>query len=258
MRKFIIFSAFLFTTLSVSSNNDLNKIYIAYDDLCPLMCNIDNGKGVVSKIINKVYQTENIEIIWIKLPHRRRLQDIGGTQIIHATFTVKDDAPKLLYPNTPMFEDKQCFYTHTDSNWVYHPGVRNKPIALGVMASSTFPAIDEFITSVKKSNLLSSSSDNFSSIVEMLIRKRTEAIYDISSSIIYSAKKMNKLHLIKEGWCEPKHITGYIAFSPKYPEQAKRWIEIWDRSYPVLLAKGEFDKLFDEFGLVKPYFNILD
>lgn len=252
----IIFS--LLIAQSALSKDTTQKMYIAYHELCPSMCN-DKSVSVVDIIIKKVFQDENIEVIFITLPQLRIMRDIrigqSGSQILHATITTKTQLPDFLFPDTPIAKDKLCFYTTTSTKWVYHPDGKNNKINLSLFNGAKYPAIYGFISELEKLGMLTVISGNFETLVNMMIRDRVEAIYDISSSVKYAAKKLNKLHLVKKGWCQPTYLEGFIAFSPAYDKQAKNWIEIWDRKYPKLLSMGEFDDLIESNGLYKPFKN---
>ena len=239
------------------------KLYLAYYEHCPYTCIDEPQQSIIINIITEVYKREGIDVELVLMPSLRAVKLISAgrvsgeknSQIIHAIFIAKSDVQNLIFPTIPIVQDKQCFYTLKDSTWEYNPKNINKDIILGIKSGSKFPKIEGLTSYLKKKNKLTElfPSNSFEQLFEMLIKKRIDAIYDVTASIEYTAQKLNIMDMLKKGWCETGYIEGYIGFSPAFPEKSNRLTKIWDESYPKLLAQGTFDSIFNFYNLKKPF-----
>jgi len=242
------------------------KLYLAYHDHCPYTCIDKPQESLIINIITHVYKEQGIDVELVLMPSLRAVKLIStgrvsgeqNSQAIHVIFVAKSDVQNLIFPNSAIIQDKQCFYTLKDSTWEYSPKSINKDIVLGIQSGSKFPEIEELTSHLKKKNRLTelSPSNSFEQLFEMLLKKRVGAIYDVSASIEFTAQKLNIMNMLKKGWCESNYIEGFIGFSPAYPKKAKRWQKIWDENYPKLLAQGVFDSIFNKYNLKKPLNNL--
>ena len=262
VRYILIFCIILFV-FKVTANE---RLYLAFNDQCPYTCADKPQKSLVVTIMNEVYKQENIGVELVLIPFSRVMKLIitgrasgkKDSQIIHAVFMTKADNPDLIFPKIPVVKDNQCFYTLNDSLWKYNPTLQSDNVVLGVKAGSNFPEIERLIYSLKAKNKLTeiSPSNGFEHLFKMLLKKRIDAIYDVSASIEYIAGKHNAGKLIKKGWCESNYVEGVIGFSPAYPKKSAMLAKIWDENYPKLLAQGAFDSIFDSYDLTKPLIEV--
>lgn len=258
--KYSLVVCFLLLTYTVSASE---KLYLAYYDHCPYTCITKPQQSLIVVIITEVYKKEGIDVELVLMPYLRmvklistgRVSGAKNSQVIHAVFTAKSDIPNLIFPEVPVVKDKQCFYTLKDFMWEYNPKIINDDIVLGIQSGSKFPEIEKLTSYLKGKNRLVElfSSNSFEQLFNMLLKKRVDAIYDVSVSIEFIAKKLDIMDMIKKGWCESNYVEGYIGFSPAYPEKAERLQKIWDENYPKLLAEGAFDFIFNSYYLRKPF-----
>ena len=258
--KYSSIACLLVLTFKASANE---KLYLAYHDHCPYTCIDKPQESLTINIITHVYKMEGIDVELVLMPSLRavtlissgRVSGDKNSQTIHAIFTAKSDVQNLIFPNSPIIKDKQCFYTLKDSTWEFNPKNINDDIVLGIQSGAKFPEIKELISYLERKNRLTelSPSNSFERLFKMLLNKRVDAIYDVSASIEFTAQKLNIMNMLKRGWCESNYIEGYIGFSPAYPEKSKRLKKIWDENYPKLLAQGVFDSIYNLYNLKKPF-----
>ena len=258
-----LFACIILVTFKATAND---KLYLAYYDHCPYLCMDKSNESFILQVMTQVYKNEGIDIELVLMPYLRVVNSINSgrmtgssdSQIIHAAFTVKSDIPDLIFPEAPVVQDKQCFYTLKNNLWKYSPEKPDEPISLAIQSGANYPSINRTISSAKAKNRLTevSPSNGFHHMLQMLLKGRVDAIFDVTTTVEFAADKLGISNQIKKGWCESNYVEGFIGFSKAYPAKSARLKKIWDKNYPKLLAQGTFDSLFKSYHITKPLLEV--
>lgn len=204
----IVIFTFFTSAASASSKPTLN---IAIIDWCPFIC-MSEGKpsGILIKLTNQIYGTD-YNIVYQLLPWSRAIKQVE-TGEIHALLGVaKNEAPNLIFPVTPMFEQRFCFYVENDDHWKY-TDIKSLSYRRVVYPQDALP---ESLMNVPDSSIFlpMSYTNNIEQFIRFVKAKRANTLLFIDTAMEYYFKLHTEDFMQRAGCISKQDV--FIAFSPK-------------------------------------------
>ena len=250
MRLFILLITFiLFKCFKAQAEQKTLKFRADY--WCPYNCKpTDNRKGFIVDILEKIFVKEGLQINYDTLNWARAILKTRSGEFDAIIGAAKNDAPDFVFPDTPLGNPNNCFYTRTDSTWKYTDINSVKDITLGIIKDyAYFEALDNYIKNPENQKHL---EVNFGDDVQIklllkLLHKRMDVFVEDATVIQFIQKQNPQFKEIRKAGCVISEPV-YVAFSPQNPS-SKKYAKIFDNRFKELKRTGELQKIFEHYGI---------
>ncbi len=262
-------------SIAHSSSSKKTLLYIVGPENCPYVCitSVEDGKpktqaefanpyhskrsigrGYVTEVLNKVFQDENIEVIFraMNAKKARRLVKRGRYSMMLAT--EEDSANEnLILSSKPIGDEAKSFYGRVDLDWKFSGTSSLKQITLGLIEDEDYSEIAEYVEENKDLKLRLNYT-NGKDAVKTLLRKLAKGEIDVALINRYVAgyyiETMGVASNIVElsgSVANTPSKAKYISFSAKNTK-ADIYAKIFDERIDEMRESGELSSIMAKYG----------
>ncbi|WON83892.1 hypothetical protein [Chromobacterium haemolyticum] len=95
------------------------EVSIGMVDFCPYMCVGTANKGFIVEIVEQAFKKNGIAAKFTVKPWARAVADTRVGKLDGLLAPGKNEAPGLMFPETPVAVQQNCFYAKSTSQWNY-------------------------------------------------------------------------------------------------------------------------------------------
>lgn len=226
MRPFFLFwllLTFSFNSQANDSSNDKQLVFAAAD-WCPYTCGYSKHPGFVSEWLISVLQAEDWKVSIQVLPWRQALELSKAGKVDGLVTATQVEAPHMLFTDTPIDNQRSCFFVKQDRAWQYQNLESLSGIRLGLIENYAYGSpVDRWLAKQAGSAMLFRSQAQHP-LEELLGKaKRNEIDIFIEDAYVlrhhlYQHPKPN-LKLRQAGCLDENPF--YIAINPDRPHSQK-------------------------------------
>ncbi|WP_448212399.1 substrate-binding periplasmic protein [Colwellia sp. MEBiC06753] len=210
---------------------------VAPDYWCPYSCNAKSDQqGFVIEITKAAFAQVGIEMLYVNRPYDRAISSVEQGEFDAVLPTFKQEVPGFIFPKQPISASQFCFYT-SDNNWQYQ-GLNslNNVKLLATSGYSYDAVIDQYLKAQDGNNVkLMKGSEVPERMYKMVQTQRFDAFLDDTLLISYLSKTQVIGDDIHPAGCLAVNNVGYLALSPKHPEQSNYFAKAFDQGMAILL-----------------------
>lgn len=237
-----------------ADNGEVKTLKISVTESCPKMCPGAKKQGFVTDITYEILTKLGYEIDFITLPWARAVKNTTAGKLDAIISPAKKEAPNLIYPQTELAVQGECFYGLTSDNWqpLYaHSFLNRKTI---VFKNWTFEADFKQALGEEKYNksfvVFSVNKDYLSRIINMVDLGRVNAFW--AEAIVfdnYLSKHPTALNRqIKKLGCLLVQDL-YIGFNPLNPQLSNQLAVQFDQGMQQLRASGRLAQILSDYNV---------
>jgi len=212
-RKYLLFLILLFINYTALSKQVLT---LATTHWCPYTCDFKgNANGIVGDIIKNSLLNHGISLTVQHFPWSRAINLVNSNKIDGLLTATPEEAPNLLFSDSPIGNYQMCFYTLPESNWLLKPTLNlDNNILLVIQDYGYGEPLDSYITENKQTVMTISGDDSINRSIKMLSLGRVDIIIEDKIVIQWALDNKNVSDIqIREAGCL-KEQPFYFALSP--------------------------------------------
>ncbi len=246
-----IFSIFSMS-ISVDASSLSSPLLIKSDARCPYVCDLNSDKpGYMVEIIRMIFTKKGQPIELRTTNWARAVNEVRANKADALLGATKEDAPELIFPDSPLGQAHRYFFIHKNANWSYRGRASLQSRRVGVVNGHTYgQPISELIHSKHKSIITFSGSNPLQQILKMMESGRLDAFIEDPVILKQALSKQEIESFLKSDGTKGISSSALnIAFSPKHPqaEQFAKWI---NQGVQELRQSGQLQDILDKYNLV--------
>jgi len=218
------------------------------------MCPYNEDKGFTADIATAVYAQYGYQVELVALPWARVAADTLNGDLHGALSAGKEETPDLLFPDTEIALQSDCFYGSSTDKWV--AGNADSFLNRKTIIFKGWGFDEKFKRQLGVENYNASfhefSIDEFYTkrVASMINLKRADAFWmDVN---VFAYSKRNNPSLIGDNirnlGCI-NHQKLYLALSPKNPFLSAKLSKEFDQGMSTLRKSGELAEILKKYGL---------
>jgi polar amino acid transport system substrate-binding protein len=220
------------------------------DAWCPYICPDAAEPGLMVDITQAIFEPAGYELTYPNVPYTRSLRgtEEGVYDIQLGGFEA--DNPNLVWNDEPLAVTVSCFFTTTDSDFVYDGVSSLEGRTLGHSQGYVyFPEIDSYIADHADTDKVSGTAGEKPVELNLrkLLRDRVDVIIGDVNVVRYTAQQLGDLDNIREAGCD-EELPLFAGVSP-VRDNAQDLAERFDEGIADLRASGELDEILAKYGL---------
>lgn len=236
---------------SLSARADLPELKIASDPWCPITCERENTpnqqEGIFIDVLREAFAGK-FKVSYEPLNWARALQETRKGQYNAIAGALVKDAPDFVFPSTPIYEQKSCFYVSTSSGWAYKNNASLKAKKLGVVRDYTYgEPIDSYINkNIKDNNIIdiTSGTKTTENLINKLNASRVDVIVEDKTVMEYFLKQNSNITIKNAGCISP--LPLFVAFSPSIP-QSKELAKQLSEAVKKMKSNGKITEIVNRY-----------
>ena len=229
MKIFFIGLTWLIISAQVQGENLPKSITLASTDWCPYVCDNQPQKpGIIYEYLTHVLKDKGIELkvefnAWHESVNKARIGQVDG--LLTAT---PEEAPELIFTNTPTSDYQVCFITKSDSRWLFKSTDSLSNVTMGSIKGYGYgEAVDQYINDNSQDKGMKIIDEGgIERLNDMLFSEEIDTFLDDSLVVLWLLQNSNIK--VKLAGCL-KRNPFYIAVNPKFP-WAKDFIKLMDEA----------------------------
>lgn len=204
---------------------------IAAIDWCPYICDIKSDRpGVLVEIVQQIYQYTEFEPEFLVLPWSRAIKEVESGKYMALLAPAKNEAPNLLYPETPIGTQRFCFFSRQEDDWRYQTPEDIAQRKVVYPANALPLELNHLQSQTNQLQGLSFQNSFEKQTSELLLQSYIDSILITEFSMLYF-QFVHKLQTeIRTSGCLAEDEL-YLAFTPSglHTKEVSLWKEIHDR-----------------------------
>lgn len=197
-----------------------DTIKISAIDWCPFICPSDEEKpGVLVEYVREVYQRAGYEMSHKVFTFSRAIKNVEAGRYDAILSPTKSEAPSLRYPPSEVGAQRYCFFTRSDSDWVYSEPADLSGKQLVFPRDTLVKEIRKYVD-IEESRELPYSGTYAKRAVKSLLGSKVDVLYLNYYTLRKYLKSTQQLDQVRIAGCVAKESL-YLAFSPKEENQAR-------------------------------------
>jgi polar amino acid transport system substrate-binding protein len=208
-------------------------------------------EGYAIDVLREIYEPLGYKVEYVPTPWSQALDDVENGAATALVCCHISEAPRLVYPQSPIAPMYAAFFVRGDSPWGYAGTESLEGIRLGVIQDYTYAAeIDAYIRqhSGTEQIFVARGTDALTRLIVALEEGRIDAFVE--------NRPVGELALRELG-IEPEAITiaggvvapdVFVAFSPALGD-ARAYADIFDKRLAQLQADGRLDEILAKYGM---------
>ena len=248
----------LFSTLFLFSNTSYSetaqKVTLRADTWCPYNCKPDSkDPGLMVEVAYKAFGKANVD--YQISPWKRAISDAREGLIDGIIGAAPTEAPDF-YMASALSRSINCFYTKSDSKWIYSGHDSIKSQRMGTILGYAYPDSIVAYTKENAQNVEISGDGVLTNLLKMVSIGRIDITPDDGNVLSYTLESNPDLKkLVKESGCmedDSDIMTISIAFSPKYQQKSLKLVRKLNETIRDMIQTGEMQKLAAKYKM-KPW-----
>ena len=229
MKSYFIFAFWLAFSSQVNSHEIPNTITLASTQWCPYACEHQPEQpGIIHEYLTQVLQDKGIDLKVEFNPWHESVDRANSGQVHGLLTATPEEAPGLLFTQTPTADYQVCFIAKSDSKWLYKGNETLAAINLGSIEGYGYGSeIDPFINEhANAPNMKILKDGGIAQLNEMLFNNEIDTYLDDSLVVLWLLKDTNIK--VKLAGCL-KRNPFYIAINSDFP-WAKDFIKMMNET----------------------------
>lgn len=229
-----------------------SPLVIKSDFRCPYVCDLNSEKpGYMVEVIRAIFAKKGQPIELRTTNWARAVNEVRANKADALLGATKEDAPELVFPESPLGLAHRYFFIHKDANWRYSGRHSLQSRRVGVVNGHNYgQPISELINSKHKSVIAFSGSHPLQQILKMMESGRLDAFIEDPVILKQTLSKQEIESFLKsDGTKKISSSELNIAFSPKHP-QAELFAKWMSQGVQELRQNGDLQEILDKYNLV--------
>lgn len=227
------------------------SLSVAQLNWCPQICPRGEAPGYIIDIVREVFENTNFSLNYqtMSYPIARGRTKRGDIDALLAP--AKIEAPSLIYPNEPIGYQRVCFYTPSDSRWIFDGEDSLQNLTIGIAIDMSLEEIHDYIQTHEQQFVFQAESKRYiQESLRMLEIGRLDTFVFNENSVLFYMRKQGWNRRIRNAGCVSS-APVYMAFTPvaKDTEKLSQAIHLIDTRVRRMRKNGEIAKIMARYGL---------
>ncbi|MGR2682768.1 substrate-binding periplasmic protein [Chromobacterium haemolyticum] len=227
------------------------EVSIGMVDFCPYMCVGTANKGFIVEIVEQAFKKNGIAAKFTVKPWARAVADTRVGKLDGLLAPGKNEAPGLMFPETPVAVQQNCFYAKSTSQWNYRSfnDVKNGTFISYIGFGNRLDLEKSIGVGAYKKNFLEFNYDNnyMSRAASMVNANRAIAMWADPISFEKTKQDGNKLlNGLKNKGCISSYYL-YLAFPPTSVRRIPELVNLFEDGISKLKRSGELKAIYKKY-----------
>ncbi len=239
---------------NAAQNDKKNPEYslsVAQLNWCPQICPRGAEPGYIVDIVREVFEGSEFHLNYQTMSYPIARGKTARGEIDALLAPAKIEAPNLIYPREPVGFQRVCFYTLTDSMWVYDGGASLHDLTIGIAIDISLEEIHSYVQSHENQFVFQAESKRYiEESLRMLEIGRLDTFVFNENSVLYYMRKQGWQKRVRSAGCvSPAPV--FMAFSPA-PSNSKKFseaIQLINERIKKMKHNGAIEKIMARYGL---------
>ena len=234
------------------STAQAKTLMIAADEWCPINCAPDAPqRGIGIDLAHAVFDPLGYDVRYVNMSWARALEAVRMGTVDAVVGASKADDPKLIFPQEPIYEIADVFYTLAGNEIAYHGIDSLLGKHIGIIRNYGYsPAVTQLILKNRKMPGGIQEVGGRHAVeqnIHKLLLGRIDVLIESKVVMSYMLQNLELTdRILPLGSIPQGHI--YLAFSPALTE-SHRQATLYDMGIARLRATGEIQKLYEAYGI---------
>lgn len=243
----------LFSAVSSAEGIDVHSLRIGKGDWCPYVCDpsINEGKiGYAAELLESVFREKGYTVTFVPINYSRGIEQVRNGESIIMACMYSEDAPDLLFPQTPLGMSENGFFVVDDTSWRFTGISSLANMNIGLVHSYMYPEFQDFIESNQQQIHYVHGRSPLTKLFKMLQSKRIQTFFDDLNVVRYEASRTGISNIQLAGGFGLRNQV-LVGFSPVDP-RSKKLRKILENGIRKKMEDGTLLTILQKYS-VKPW-----
>lgn len=203
-----------------------NSLTLASTDWCPYVCSADAQRpGIVTEYLTELLARQGVALKVEHYPWSRAVYLASRGSVDGLLTAAPGEAPGMLFAQQPTWTYQVCFFTRTDSPWLFHDTASLRGRSLAYMQGYAYgPALDRYLSDPANAAGMRPISGNqvTDRLIAMLRAGRVDSI--VEDRLVMGWSLRGQPPLREAGCMAPQPF--YLALTPGHAANARLLVQL--------------------------------
>lgn len=227
------------------------SLSVAQLNWCPQICPRGTEPGYIVDLVREIFEGSRFSLNYQTMSYPIARGKTARGEIDALLAPAKIEAPNLIYPAEPIGFQRVCFYTLTDSMWVYDGEASLHDLTIGIAIDISLEEIHSYVQRHENQFVFQAESKRYiAESIRMLEIGRLDTFVFNENSVLYYMRKQGWQKKVRSAGCvSPAPV--FMAFSPTHTnsQKSKEAITLVNKRVREMKQNGAIEKIMARYGL---------